>query len=59
MAIKVSGNNAVDDTRYGTFNTLNVGVYATADRPASPASGDLIYDSDVKKLLCWNGTEWV
>ena len=58
MAIKVNGNTAVDDTRKGTFNILNVGSYTTANRPSSPIEGDWIYDSDEKKLLCWNGTEW-
>lgn len=58
MAIKLSGVTAIDDTRKGTFRTLNVGSFATADRPSSPDVGLIIFDSDEKKLLTWNGSEW-
>ena len=59
MAIKVSGVTAIDDDRRGSFNRLNIGTYATANRPSSPNEGDMIFDSDTKEFLFWNGTEWV
>jgi len=59
MAIKVSGVTAIDDNRKGSFNRLNVGTYTTANRPASPNEGDMIYDSTTKEFMFWNGTEWV
>ena len=59
MAIQVNGVNAIDDDRKGTFNRLKVGTYTTANRPSNPSEGDLIYDSDTKEILFWNGQEWV
>lgn len=58
MAIKTNGITTIEDTRKGTFRTLNVGVYTTATRPVNPLVGDTIYDTDEAKLLSWNGTEW-
>ena len=58
MAIKTNGITTIEDTRKGTFRTLNVGVYTTATRPVDPLVGDTIYDSDEEQLLSWNGTEW-
>ena len=58
MAIKINSVTAIDDNRKGNFKTLNLGSFATADRPSSPEEGLMIFDSDVKKLLTWNGTEW-
>ena len=59
MAIQVNGVNAIDDDRKGHFNRLNIGSYTTANRPNSPNEGDLIFDSDTKEFLFWNGQEWV
>ncbi len=59
MAIQVSGVTAIDDNQKGTFNRLNVGTYTTANRPNSPSEGDMIFDSDTKEFMFWNGTEWV
>lgn len=59
MAIKVSGETAIDDTRKGSFNILNIGAYTTANRPTSPQEGDMIFDSELKEFLVWNGTEWI
>ena len=58
MAIKISGETAINDTRKGTFRVLNVGTYTEATRPVNPLVGDTIYDSDSQQLLSWNGTEW-
>ena len=59
MAIKVDGITAIDDNQKGTFNRLNIGVYTTANRPSSPNEGDMIFDSETKEFLVWNGTEWI
>ena len=59
MAIKVSNITVIDDNLKGSFNRLNVGKYTTANRPASPSEGDIIFDSDTKEFMFWNGTEWV
>ena len=59
MAIKVSGITVIDDNRKGSFNRLNVGTYTTANRPSSPSEGVMIFDSDTKEFMFWNGTEWV
>lgn len=58
MAIKVSGVTAIDDNQKGSFNRLNIGTYTTANRPSSPSEGDMIFDSDTKEFMFWNGTEW-
>lgn len=34
-------------------------VCTSATRPASPASGQMIYETDTSKVLIWNGTAWV
>ena len=59
MAIQISGVTAIDDNQKGTFNRLNIGSYTTANRPSSPSEGDMIFDSDTKEFLFWNGSEWV
>ena len=59
MAIQVNGVDAIDDNRKGTFNRCNIGKYTTANRPNSPNEGDMIFDSDTKEFLFWNGSEWV
>jgi hypothetical protein len=58
MAIKVNGVTAIDDNLKGTFNRLNVGSFTTVSRPSNPTEGDMIFDSDEKEFLVWNGTEW-
>jgi hypothetical protein len=58
MAIKINGVTAIDNNRKGRFETLNLGSFATADRPSNPEEGLMIFDSDMKKLMTWNGTEW-
>ena len=59
MAIKVNGVTAIDNNQKGLFNRLNIGKYTTANRPASPSEGDMIFDSDTKEFMFWNGTEWI
>lgn len=38
-----------------TLNTLSV---ATIDRPTTNYIGNIIYDTTLKKYICWNGTAW-
>ncbi len=33
-------------------------VYATADLPANPRSGDTVFDSDLGILKYWDGSQW-
>lgn len=33
--------------------------YETASRPSTSFAGSVIYDSDLGKLILWNGTAWV
>ena len=57
MAIKTNGITTIEDTRKGTFRTLNV-VSTQQLLVVNPLVRDTIYDSDEAKLLSWNGTEW-
>ena len=59
MAIKVNGATVITNSRRGVFRTVNPGSYTTAERPPGANEGDVIYDSDEKTILVWNGTEWV
>ncbi len=60
MAIQISGNNVVDNSRRGTFQKLNPGVYTTSQANSlSKSEGDVIYNSDEKVLQVWNGSAWV
>ncbi len=59
MAIQISGVTVIDDDRKGFFNRLKIGSYTTAGRPSSPDEGDMIFDSDTKEFLFWNGSEWI
>ncbi len=59
MAIQISGVTVIDDDRKGIFNRLNIGSYTTANRPPSPNEGDMLFDSDTKEFLFWNGSEWI
>ena len=36
-----------------------VGLLATSTDPASGSSGDLYYNTDIKDLKAYNGTDWV
>jgi len=53
MALKfsaVGGSGPVEVKKYGTGTT--------AQRPASPASGELFYDTTLGGLMVWNGVAW-
>ena len=46
-------------TVLGAQSLIKPGVCTTATRPASPYTGQMIYDTDVATTLVWNGTEWI
>ena len=53
MALKISGDTVVDDTRRGTFQSVFPGQYATGAEPATAVAGDILWDSTEKKLLIY------
>lgn len=71
MALKVSGTTVIDDSKnipsgtpsvQGTIVTANVLTApsgTTANRPASPVTGSVYFDTDEGKLKTFNGTDWV
>lgn len=67
-ALAVSGNLTIGNGRHtlsATGGALFGGFvmfpnYSTANRPTiSGVIGVVIYDSDLKKTILWNGTTWV
>ena len=46
-------------TVLGAQSVVKPGVCTTATRPASPFTGQLIYDTDLSQTLAWNGSAWV
>ena len=42
----------------GAQSMLKPGVCTSSTRPASPYTGQMIYESDTNKLRLWNGTAW-
>ena len=54
MALKISGTNVVDDSR----NCI-IGSGTTAQRPASPVTGTLWFNTTLGVLEGWNGTSWI
>jgi len=71
MALKVSGTTVIDDSKnipsgtpsvQGTIVTANVLTApsgTTANRPGSPATGQLYFDTDEGTLVAYDGTDWV
>ena len=59
MAIKINGNEVVDNNRKGIFQSANVGAFSNPTRPGSAATGDIIYSTTDSKLQVWNGSAWV
>jgi hypothetical protein len=71
MALKVSGTTVIDDSKniisgtpsvQGTIVTANVLTApsgTTANRPGSPNTGHIYFDTDLGTLVTYNGTEWV
>ena len=46
------------DSGYG-IGSLKTGVCTTATRPASPYTGQAIYDTTVATTLVWSGSAWI
>ena len=46
-------------TVLGAQSLIKPGVCTTATRPASPYTGQMIYDTTVSQTLVWNGTAWI
>lgn len=71
MALKVSGTTVIDNSKniisgtpsvQGTIvkaNVLTAPSGTTAQRPASPTTGQLFFDTDEGTLKAFNGTDWV
>jgi hypothetical protein len=58
MALQIGSNTVVNNSRKGIFLGMNVGVYTNATRPASPSTGDIIYNSDSGNIQIWTGSAW-
>lgn len=53
MAVKVSGAPVINDDK-----SISVGNFSAATRPASPATGTLIYNTDDGQYESYNGSSW-
>ena len=42
----------------GASSLIQPGVCTSTTRPASPYTGQCIYETDTNKMLVWNGTAW-
>jgi hypothetical protein len=71
MALKVSGTTVIDDSKNiisstphvtGTIlaatNVFKIPSVTTANRPASPSTGEIIFDTDEGRTFVYDGTEW-
>jgi len=71
MAIKVSGTTVIDNSRNFTSDTVSIqganivatqkfkiASGSTAQRPGSPGTGDLFFDTDLGTLISFNGSDW-
>jgi hypothetical protein len=58
MAFQIGSNTVINNSRKGIFLSTNPGVYTNATRPASPSTGDIIYNSDASSLQVWTGSTW-
>ncbi len=71
MALKVSGTTVIDDSKnipsgtpsvQGTIVTATVLTApsgTTAQRPASPNTGHIFFDTTLGTIVSYNGTDWV
>ena len=72
MSVKVNGTVVLNDSRDFTNSTVSVqgtdlvatqkfkiASGTTAQRPSSPGTGDLFFDTDEGKLIAYDGTDWV
>ena len=58
MAIKISNSTVIDDSKRGTFKALFPGQYAEGSEPASPVTGDIIWNTTSRSLQVYNGNTW-
>tara|TARA_R100000951_G_scaffold94672_1_gene83479 strand:- start:7028 stop:7246 length:219 start_codon:yes stop_codon:yes gene_type:complete len=71
MAVKINGTTVLNDSRNFTSDTVSiqgtnlvatqkfkVASGTTAQRPSSPGTGDLFFDTDEGTLISFNGTDW-
>lgn len=60
MAIQISGNTVINNSRKGTLQIVNPGSFTTTERDALStdvlASGDVIYNSTADTLQVYNAT---
>ena len=60
MAYKISGTEVINDSRKGIFASMNVTPYAgSSNYPSGASAGDVIYDSNLKVLKVYDGSNWV
>lgn len=72
MGLQINDTTVIDDNKnivsgtpsvQGTIVKATVSSIAptgtTAQRPSSPSTGMLFFDTDEGKLVAYNGTEWV
>ena len=57
MAIQISGNTVIDDSRRGIFLKINAGSYATSSLPTA-SQGDFVYDSTEQAIKVYTGSAW-
>tara|TARA_B100000214_G_scaffold370110_1_gene344224 strand:- start:1006 stop:1209 length:204 start_codon:yes stop_codon:yes gene_type:complete len=66
MAYKIGDTTVIDNSRNVTTGMVTVTATTnfvspngnTAGRPGSPSVGHMYFDTDLKKLLTYNGTDW-
>lgn len=59
MAIQIGGNDVINNSRKGIFQSANIGAYANPARPTGASTGDIIYSTTDSQLQVWNGSAWV
>lgn len=57
MAIKISNNTVIDDSRNASFLKVNPGTYATASLPTA-VEGDFVWDTTDQTVKVYTGSAW-
>lgn len=55
----VAGTTSVKGDRVAAATKLTAPFGTTAQRPVTPATGEMFFDTDEGTLVVWNGTDWV
>jgi hypothetical protein len=58
MAFQISGTTVINDSRKALLTSVNPGSYTNSNRPGSPSTGDVIYNSTENEIQFWDGSEW-